>query len=154
MLETLIRSHVFIISKLMPLWQSYSEICVIFHKSKPSFEHLGTPYFNNFARNLLDITVRMGRFKDFDEPDDSIVQSQEGEICLWNRAAHMVCRLVLYCFHRKDASVDLILADKIVKVPEMAESISEGTLKQWSKREFLPTRQAPKIGGLRELKIA
>jgi 2-oxoglutarate dehydrogenase E2 component (dihydrolipoamide succinyltransferase) len=25
-------------------------------------------------------------------------------------------------------------ADKIVKVPEMAESISEGTLKQWSKR--------------------
>jgi 2-oxoglutarate dehydrogenase E2 component (dihydrolipoamide succinyltransferase) len=25
-------------------------------------------------------------------------------------------------------------ADKIVKVPEMAESISEGTLKQWSKQ--------------------
>ena len=24
-------------------------------------------------------------------------------------------------------------ADKVVKVPEMAESISEGTLKQWSK---------------------
>ncbi len=29
------------------------------------------------------------------------------------------------------------LADKIVKVPEMAESISEGTLKQWSKRSFM-----------------
>ena len=27
-------------------------------------------------------------------------------------------------------------ADKVVKVPEMAESISEGTLKQWSKRLF------------------
>ena len=27
------------------------------------------------------------------------------------------------------------LADKIVKVPEMAESITEGTLKQWSKSE-------------------
>lgn len=25
-------------------------------------------------------------------------------------------------------------ADKIVKVPQMAESISEGTLKQWSKK--------------------
>jgi len=25
-------------------------------------------------------------------------------------------------------------ADKVVKVPEMAESISEGTLKQWSKQ--------------------
>lgn len=25
-------------------------------------------------------------------------------------------------------------ADKIVKVPQMAESISEGTLKQWSKQ--------------------
>lgn len=28
------------------------------------------------------------------------------------------------------------IADKIVQVPEMAESISEGTLKQWSKRSF------------------
>jgi len=27
-------------------------------------------------------------------------------------------------------------ADKIVKVPEMAESITEGTLKQFSKRTF------------------
>ena len=26
-----------------------------------------------------------------------------------------------------------LLAEKLVKVPEMAESISEGTLKQWSK---------------------
>lgn len=26
------------------------------------------------------------------------------------------------------------LAESIVKVPEMAESITEGTLKQWSKR--------------------
>ena len=26
-------------------------------------------------------------------------------------------------------------ADTMVKVPQMAESISEGTLKQWSKRE-------------------
>jgi pyruvate/2-oxoglutarate dehydrogenase complex dihydrolipoamide acyltransferase (E2) component len=26
-------------------------------------------------------------------------------------------------------------ADTIVKVPQMAESITEGTLKQWSKRE-------------------
>lgn len=31
---------------------------------------------------------------------------------------------------------DALLADKVVKVPEMAESISEGTLKQWSKRRF------------------
>ncbi len=30
---------------------------------------------------------------------------------------------------------DILLADKVVKVPEMAESISEGTLKQWSKRQ-------------------
>ena len=28
---------------------------------------------------------------------------------------------------------DILVADKVVKVPEMAESISEGTLKQWSK---------------------
>ncbi len=28
-------------------------------------------------------------------------------------------------------------ADTIVKVPEMAESITEGTLKQWSKRAFI-----------------
>lgn len=28
-----------------------------------------------------------------------------------------------------------ILADKVVKVPQMAESISEGTLKQWVKRK-------------------
>lgn len=31
------------------------------------------------------------------------------------------------------ANLNVVLADKIVKVPEMAESISEGTLKQWSK---------------------
>ena len=30
---------------------------------------------------------------------------------------------------------DEVLADKIVKVPEMAESITEGTLKSWSKGE-------------------
>lgn len=35
----------------------------------------------------------------------------------------------------KDA--DEALADKVVKVPEMAESISEGTLKQWSKSKML-----------------
>ena len=29
--------------------------------------------------------------------------------------------------------IDVCTADKIVKVPSMAESISEGTLKQWSK---------------------
>ncbi len=28
------------------------------------------------------------------------------------------------------------VAEKVVQVPEMAESISEGTLKQWSKRWF------------------
>jgi hypothetical protein len=28
------------------------------------------------------------------------------------------------------------VADKVVQVPEMAESISEGTLKQWSKRSY------------------
>lgn len=28
----------------------------------------------------------------------------------------------------------VVTADKIVKVPEMAESITEGTLKQWSKQ--------------------
>ena len=35
-----------------------------------------------------------------------------------------------------DMSLVLIneLAEHIVKVPEMAESITEGTLKQWSKR--------------------
>lgn len=27
------------------------------------------------------------------------------------------------------------IADKVVKVPQMAESISEGTLKQWVKRK-------------------
>ena len=31
------------------------------------------------------------------------------------------------------ANLNVVLADKIVKVPEMAESISEGTLKQLSK---------------------
>lgn len=37
-------------------------------------------------------------------------------------------------FHLAD---HLNAAEKIVKVPEMAESISEGTLKQWTKR--MPT---------------
>jgi len=37
--------------------------------------------------------------------------------------------------------IDRNVADKIVKVPEMAESISEGTLKQWSKRELTLTVQ-------------
>ncbi len=32
---------------------------------------------------------------------------------------------------------DVFAADKVVKVPEMAESISEGTLKQWSKSRSL-----------------
>lgn len=31
------------------------------------------------------------------------------------------------------ANLNIFIADKTVKVPEMAESISEGTLKQWSK---------------------
>ncbi|MCJ1425181.1 2-oxoglutarate dehydrogenase complex E2 component [Sticta canariensis] len=35
---------------------------------------------------------------------------------------------------RIGANLNVVLADKIVKVPEMAESISEGTLKQWSKK--------------------
>lgn len=30
-------------------------------------------------------------------------------------------------------NLNVVLADTTVKVPEMAESISEGTLKQWSK---------------------
>ena len=30
----------------------------------------------------------------------------------------------------------LAAADTVVKVPQMAESITEGTLKQWSKREL------------------
>jgi len=34
----------------------------------------------------------------------------------------------------RSAPSDFRPADKVVKVPEMAESISEGTLKQWSKR--------------------
>ena len=34
---------------------------------------------------------------------------------------------------------DDFAADKVVKVPEMAESISEGTLKQWSKSWSLET---------------
>ncbi|KAI9788643.1 MAG: 2-oxoglutarate dehydrogenase complex E2 component [Peltula sp. TS41687] len=33
-----------------------------------------------------------------------------------------------------------VTAEKIVKVPQMAESISEGTLKQWSKRTLKPSR--------------
>lgn len=45
-------------------------------------------------------------------------------------------------------------ADKIVKVPEMAESISEGTLKQWSKQigdyveqdEEIATIETDKVG--------
>lgn len=45
-------------------------------------------------------------------------------------------------------------ADKIVKVPQMAESISEGTLKQWSKQvgdyveldEEIATIETDKVG--------
>ena len=33
-----------------------------------------------------------------------------------------------------------LVAEKVVKVPEMAESISEGTLKQWSKRSSTEAR--------------
>lgn len=40
-------------------------------------------------------------------------------------------RLINPCAHRSELTSEL--ADKIVKVPEMAESITEGTLKQWSK---------------------
>lgn len=43
-------------------------------------------------------------------------------------------------------------ADKIVKVPEMAESISEGTLKQWSKR--MPTKPSYISCSSRELETA
>ena len=32
------------------------------------------------------------------------------------------------------SALTMCLAEHIVKVPEMAESITEGTLKQWSKR--------------------
>lgn len=31
--------------------------------------------------------------------------------------------------------LSLCIADKVIKVPQMAESISEGTLKQWVKRK-------------------
>jgi 2-oxoglutarate dehydrogenase E2 component (dihydrolipoamide succinyltransferase) len=47
-------------------------------------------------------------------------------------------------------------ADKVVKVPQMAESISEGTLKQWSKQigdfveqdEEIATIETDKVGGV------
>lgn len=32
---------------------------------------------------------------------------------------------------------DIIAAEKVVQVPQMAESITEGTLKQFSKRELV-----------------
>ena len=38
------------------------------------------------------------------------------------------------------AYVSQLVAEKVVKVPEMAESISEGTLKQWSKRSSTEAR--------------
>ena len=34
----------------------------------------------------------------------------------------------------RNSVLTIKLAERIVKVPEMAESITEGTLKQWSKR--------------------
>jgi 2-oxoglutarate dehydrogenase E2 component (dihydrolipoamide succinyltransferase) len=40
----------------------------------------------------------------------------------------------LRCFPLPVAQQFRTYADKVVKVPEMAESISEGTLKQWSKQ--------------------
>ena len=40
------------------------------------------------------------------------------------------------CLSLNEITSNITAADKIVKVPEMAESISEGTLKQWSKRLF------------------
>ena len=48
----------------------------------------------------------------------------------WFRLGSTVCLLASNVRRSSDA----LLADKVVKVPEMAESISEGTLKQWSKR--------------------
>lgn len=50
-------------------------------------------------------------------------------------------------------------ADRVVKVPEMAESISEGTLKQWSKQigdfveqdEEIATIETDKVCGLKYL---
>lgn len=52
----------------------------------------------------------------FELPGDSMV-------CLpfWNAAVN--------------TNLKYLSADKTVKVPEMAESISEGTLKQWSKSQ-------------------
>jgi hypothetical protein len=37
------------------------------------------------------------------------------------------------------------VADTVVKVPQMAESITEGTLKQWSKRAY-PVTKHPSPG--------
>lgn len=45
----------------------------------------------------------------------------------------------LWCVYqsiKESTQTDGFAADKVVKVPEMAESISEGTLKQWSKSRF------------------
>jgi len=39
----------------------------------------------------------------------------------------------VYQIIKESTQTDGFAADKVVKVPEMAESISEGTLKQWSK---------------------
>jgi len=62
------------------------------------------------------------------------------------RAPHYRCPFPLQQFR--------YYADKIVKVPEMAESISEGTLKQWSKQigdfveldEEIATIETDKVG--------
>lgn len=46
--------------------------------------------------------------------------------------------ILWYGQHLEPWSITILtlpIAESIVKVPQMAESISEGTLKQWSKRE-------------------
>jgi hypothetical protein len=39
-------------------------------------------------------------------------------------------------YARTEPHLTRIAADTTVKVPQMAESITEGTLKQWSKRAY------------------
>ena len=59
-----------------------------------------------------------------------------------------------HSFARPNAQQFRNYAERIVKVPEMAESISEGTLKQWSKKvgdhveqdEELATIETDKVG--------
>lgn len=56
-----------------------------------------------------------------------------------NSASLRNAMVSLYGRMMRDMSLIPSTDEKIVKVPEMAESITEGTLKQWSKRKIAHT---------------